>query len=46
MMRKRKIRYVQILSKLSISVSEYVKTILEEEQSAMKKGLIEKEDSI
>jgi hypothetical protein len=46
MMRKRKIQYVPILSKLSISVSEYVKTILEEETSAMKKGLIEKEDSI
>jgi hypothetical protein len=37
MMRKRKIRYVQILSKLSISVSEYVKNFLDEEKIALKK---------
>jgi hypothetical protein len=37
MMRKRKIRYIQILSKLSISVSEYVKTFLDEEKIAIKK---------
>ena len=46
MMRKRKVRYVQILSKLSISVSEYVKTFLEEENIAIKKWLISKEESI
>jgi hypothetical protein len=37
LMRKRKIQYVPILSKLSISVSEYVRTFLEEESNAMKK---------
>ena len=46
MMRKRKIRYVQILSKLSISVSEYVKTYLDDETIAIKKGLITKEESV
>jgi len=46
LMRKRKVRYVSILNKLSISVSEYVRTFLEDESSAMNKGLIEKEDSI
>lgn len=46
LMRKRKVRYVQILSKLSISVSEYVKAYLEEEDIARKKWLISKEESI
>ena len=46
LMRKRKIQYVPILSKLSISVSEYVRMFLEEENNAMKKWLIKKEDSV
>lgn len=44
--RKRKIQYVSILNKLSIWVSEYVKEFKKEEKIALKRGILEKENSI
>jgi hypothetical protein len=37
MLRKRDLRYVPIINKLSIHVSEYLKNYLEEEKQALKK---------
>ncbi|MGB2110780.1 MAG: hypothetical protein ACPHY8_02460 [Patescibacteria group bacterium] len=36
LLRQRKIRYVPIMNKLSITASEYVKEYLDEEQTALK----------
>jgi stage V sporulation protein D (sporulation-specific penicillin-binding protein) len=44
--RKRKIQYVSILNKLSIWVSEYVKEFSKEEKIALKRWILEKENSI
>ncbi|MCP4522596.1 MAG: penicillin-binding protein 2 [Candidatus Gracilibacteria bacterium] len=46
LLQKRKIQYIPILHKLSISVSEYVKTYLEDEKHALKKGLLQKSETI
>jgi hypothetical protein len=37
MLRKRDLRYIPIINKLSIHVSEYLKNYLEEEKQALKK---------
>lgn len=44
--RKRKIQYVTVLNKLSIWVSEYVKEFIDDEKIALKRGILEKENSI
>lgn len=44
--RKRNLRYVPIYKKLSISWSEYVNNYLDEENEALKRGLLSLEDSI
>jgi len=46
LLRQRKIRYVPIMNKLSITASEYVKKYLEEEDIALKSGLMDKEESV
>lgn len=46
LIRKRDLRYIVILRKLSISTSEYVKDELEEETQALKKWFLDEEQSI
>ncbi len=46
LLRQRKIRYVPIMNKLSITASEYVKEYLDEEQTALKSGLMDKEQRV
>ena len=46
LLRQRKIRYVPIMNKLSITASEYVKNYLEEEQTALKSGLMDREQRV
>ncbi len=46
LMRDRLVRYVPIVSRLSIPVSEYIKNFLEEESLAIKKWLIDRSQSV
>lgn len=46
LLRQRKIRYVPILNKLSITSSEYIKKHLKDEQTALKSGLMSKEERV
>ncbi|MCH2188428.1 penicillin-binding protein 2 [Candidatus Gracilibacteria bacterium] len=46
LMRKRDVRYVPILNRLSIDTSEYIKQYLDEERQAIKKSLIDRDKSI
>jgi hypothetical protein len=42
--RKRVLRYMPILKKLTISTSEYVRNYIEDEKKAIKAGLIKSEE--
>mgnify|MGYP001942307595 CR=1 FL=1 len=46
LIRKRELRYIPVLNKLSISVSEYIKNYLEEENIALKNGILDRINSI
>ncbi len=46
LLRKRELRYVPIINKVSIHVSEYLKQYLDEEKEAIKKWILDKEKSI
>jgi hypothetical protein len=46
LLRKRKLRYIPILNKLDIHLIEYLKTYLKNEKLAIKKGILNKENSI
>lgn len=44
--RKRQVRYVKIYDKLSINTSEEIKNLIKEEKEAIKKSILDKENSI
>jgi len=46
MLRKRNLRYIPIINKMSIHVSEYLKNYLDEEKQALKKGILDEDKSI
>lgn len=46
LLRKRELRYIPIINKVSIHVSEYLKQFLNDENQAIKKWLLDKEKSI
>ncbi len=46
LLRKRDLRYIPILNKVSIHVSEYLKDYLKEENQAIKKGILDIDKSI
>ena len=46
LIRKRNLRYIPIINKVSISVSEFIKQYLNEESEAIKKWLIENKNTI
>ena len=46
LLRKRDIRYIPIINKVSIHVSEYIKNYLDEEKQALNKGILDVNKSI
>jgi len=46
LIKKRELRYISIISKLSISLSDEIKSYLEEEADAIKKWILDKKNSI
>ncbi len=46
LLRRRKLRYIPIINKVSINVSEYLKEYLDDENMAIEKWVLKKEDSI
>ncbi|MFK7780201.1 MAG: penicillin-binding protein 2 [Candidatus Gracilibacteria bacterium] len=46
LLRKRKLQYIPIINKVSIHVSEYLKEFLDDENEAIKKGILDVDKSI